>query len=167
MAGGSTRSSCPWCPKCRTERALFQASAQTFGAGLAARTNTAGLRWPGPAPDPMAFRITLQCRCGPVARPLIPTSPSRCPLLTASPGCTSMRSRWQYMLIRPVAVIDEHGLAVEEIVIAGEHDTRRIGLDGRPARGSDVEAGMRRTWFAVEESGARRSVRSAVRRPAG
>ena len=45
---------------------------------------------------------TPKCRCGPVTRPVAPTAPmtlaARC---SASPGFTSMRDRWQYIVISP------------------------------------------------------------------
>ena len=42
-----------------------------------------------------------------------------------------------------VAVIDKHRLAVEEIVIDGEHLAMRTRLDRSPARDGNIESGMR------------------------
>ena len=37
----------------------------------------------------------IQCRCGPVTRPVAPTAPTRTPASTVCPGFTSMRERWK------------------------------------------------------------------------
>jgi hypothetical protein len=53
---------------------------------------------------------------------------------------------------QPVAVIDEDGFAVEEVIIDGEDDPVGVGLDRSAARRGDVESCVWRTRFAIEES---------------
>lgn len=48
-----------------------------------------------------SFRLTFQCRCGPVARPVAPTFPTTPPRGTSSPTFTSMADMWQNMLTKP------------------------------------------------------------------
>ena len=72
-----------------------------------------------------------QCRCGPVARPVMPTVPSRSPRASRWPLCTRISaSRWQYMVIN-LAVVDEHGAAVE-IIVAGINHVPAAKFTGAP-----------------------------------
>lgn len=48
-----------------------------------------------------SFRLTFQCMCGPVARPVEPTRPTTSPRRRSWPFFTSMRDRWQNMLMNP------------------------------------------------------------------
>gem|GEM_PF-5463263 len=48
-----------------------------------------------------SFRLTFQCMCGPVARPVEPTRPTTSPRRRSWPFFTSIRDRWQNMLMNP------------------------------------------------------------------
>ena len=48
-----------------------------------------------------SFRLTFQCMCGPVARPVEPTLPTTPPRGTLSPVFTSIFDIWQNMLMKP------------------------------------------------------------------
>ena len=56
---------------------------------------------------------------------------------------------------QPIAVVDKHRLAIEKIVVYGQHLPLRDGFDRRPARHRDVESGMWRARFAVKEAAAK------------
>ena len=73
---------------------LFFRRLLTSGQGLKAPIKIAGS-------TRASFRLTFQCRCGPVARPVAPTLPSTPPRGSSSPTFTPMAERWQNMLIRP------------------------------------------------------------------
>src|SRR5262249_21901333 len=47
------------------------------------------------------LRLTVQCKCGPVTRPVLPTRPMRSPRATRSPLITSTRLRWLYIVTTP------------------------------------------------------------------
>ena len=49
----------------------------------------------------VSLSATPQWRCGPVARPVMPTAPMRSPCSTTSPTFTSMRDRCRKLLLMP------------------------------------------------------------------
>ena len=82
----------------------------------------------------------LQCRCGPVERPVEPITPSRSPRahLRARADVDPVQVEVEGEQVR--AVPDHHGLPGVEAV-AGEHDLAVVrGADRRAARPVDVEA---------------------------
>src|SRR5690606_20285274 len=88
-------------------RILNQARPRSHGAAGsgAARSRSAYGRFAAPmkraGSTRASFRLTFQCRCGPVARPVAPTRPTTAPRATSSPAFTSMADRWQNMLTKP------------------------------------------------------------------
>jgi len=62
---------------------------------------------------------------------------------------------------QPLAVVDEHGIAVEEIIADGGHPSRRRGMDGCPGVGGDIQATVGIARFTIED--AAQSERAAYR----
>jgi len=96
------------------------------------------------------YHAPVQMRTG--GAPVIPESPSNCALLTVQPACTSMRSRWQYMVMRPLPWSTKTVLAVEEIIPDRQHCALCSRLDRRAARHSYIETDMGGARFPIEEA---------------
>ena len=98
-------------------------------------------------------RLTLQSRCGPVARPVAPTSAMDWPCRTRSPRVTRIRERcrnadespcpWSTTRVPP----DRKHFRLGE----GDHAAGR-GLDLRAGRGRDVDPVVRLARFAVQDA---------------
>ena len=104
------------------------------------------------APDrrKSALSATPKCRCGPVTRPVAPTLPIIAPAFTCSPACTSMSLRWQYIVMKSAAVIEDHRVAVEEEVARVDHASIGGGPHRRAGVGGDVHAPVRIARLVVE-----------------
>ena len=100
-------------------------------------------------------RFIRQSRCGPVERPVDPTSAMGCPCVTRSPSSTRMRDRWRKRRRQSVPVVDDHGAPGEEHVRMHEGD-HTIG------RRDDLRTGGRR-YVDPEVRATRLTVENALR----
>ena len=98
------------------------------------------------------FTRTVQCRCGPVTRPVAPTSPidlacrDQCPYLDVDAG--QMRKQGE----QAQPVVDDHRVA-REVLRAGEDDTAGVRrLDRSSFRAQKVRAAVRASRLAVEHA---------------
>ena len=93
---------------------------------------------------------TPKCRCGPVTRPVAPTLP------ISSPACDVLalmhRDRGQVAVHgdQTLAVVDQHRVAVEEIIAGIDDPPGGGGVHRRAAAGRDVHAGVRVARLVVE-----------------
>ena len=79
-----------------------------------------------------SFRLTFQCRCGPVARPVAPTLPTT-RRAAPRPHLHVDRRHVAEHADHALAVVQEHGLAVEEIIPTSVTTPAAGALIGVPA----------------------------------
>ena len=110
-----------------------------------------------------SFRLTFQCRCGPVARPVAPTLPTT-RRAAPRPHLHVDRRHVAEHADHALAVVQEHGLAIEEIISHQRHHASGRRLDRRAGRHGEIQPGMRIALFAVEDAPQAEGARQAATR---
>ena len=100
----------------------------------------------------LAFSATPKCRCGPVARPVAPTLPITAPALTCAPGRDVDLAQVAVHRDETCAVVEDHGVAVEEVVTGVEHPAVGGRMDRRALVRGDVHAAVRVTRLVVKDA---------------
>ena len=95
---------------------------------------------------------TVQCRCGPVTRPVAPTRPTMSPAATAAPGFHVDRRQVREHGKHAGAVVDDHRIAGEVEIFREDDPSAAWRGDGGAGRAQEVRAAVRAPGLAVEDA---------------